>query len=80
MPHQADRDGDPSRSAVMWFDTGPYESEMGYEWMVDLEQEARKNFIGKAALKRIKAEGVSAQTRRRRIAGPGKLGSWRRLR
>jgi glycine cleavage system aminomethyltransferase T len=29
---------------------------MGYEWMVDLEQEA--DFIGKEALKRIKAEGV----------------------
>ncbi|HEX2110397.1 MAG TPA: glycine cleavage T C-terminal barrel domain-containing protein [Gaiellaceae bacterium] len=40
----------------MWFDTNPYEVEMGYEWMVDLEQEA--NFIGKEALKRIKAEGV----------------------
>ncbi len=40
----------------MWFDTNPYEVEMGYEWMVDLEQEA--DFVGKDALKRIKAEGV----------------------
>jgi glycine cleavage system aminomethyltransferase T len=40
----------------MWYDTNPYEVEMGYEWMVDLEQEA--DFIGKEALKRIKAEGV----------------------
>ncbi len=40
----------------MWFDTNPYEVEMGYEWMVDLEQEV--DFIGKEALKRIKAEGV----------------------
>src|SRR5581483_7206895 len=40
----------------MWFDTNPFEVEMGYEWMVDLNQEA--DFIGKAALKRIKAEGV----------------------
>jgi glycine cleavage system aminomethyltransferase T len=40
----------------MWFDTNPYEVEMGYEWMVDLDQEA--DFIGKEALRRIKAEGV----------------------
>src|SRR5579883_3100997 len=40
----------------MWFDTNPFEVDMGYEWMVDLNQEA--DFIGKAALKRIKAEGV----------------------
>jgi glycine cleavage system aminomethyltransferase T len=37
----------------MWFDTNPYEVEMGYEWMVDLDQEA--DFIGKEALKRIEA-------------------------
>ena len=46
----------------MWFDTNPYEVEMGYEWMVDLEQEA--DFIGKDALRRIKAEGV-----RRKLVG-----------
>jgi aminomethyltransferase len=40
----------------MWFDTNPFEVEMGYEWMVDLDQDA--DFIGKEALKRIKAEGV----------------------
>ena len=40
----------------MWFDTNPYEVEMGYEWMVDLEQEA--DFIGKDALRRIRDEGV----------------------
>jgi glycine cleavage system aminomethyltransferase T len=40
----------------MWFDTNPYEVEMGYEWMVDLEQEA--DFIGKEALRKIKEEGV----------------------
>jgi glycine cleavage system aminomethyltransferase T len=40
----------------MWFDTNPYEVEMGYEWMVDLEQES--DFIGKEALRRIKAEGI----------------------
>jgi aminomethyltransferase len=41
--------------ADMWFDTNPYEVDMGYEWMVDLEQEA--DFVGKEALRRIKAEG-----------------------
>jgi aminomethyltransferase len=40
----------------MWFDTNPFEVEMGYEWMVDLDQEA--DFIGKQALRRIKEEGV----------------------
>jgi aminomethyltransferase len=43
--------------ADMWFDTNPYEVDMGYEWMVDLEQEA--DFVGKEALRRIKAEGIS---------------------
>ncbi len=57
----------------MWFDTNPYEVDMGYEWMVDLEQEA--DFIGKAALKRIKAEGVSRRLVGVEIAGPG-LGSY----
>ena len=46
----------------MWYDTNPYEVDMGYEWMVDLEQEA--DFVGKEALKRIKAEGV-----RRKLVG-----------
>ena len=46
----------------MWYDTNPYEVEMGYEWMVDLEQEA--DFVGKEALRRIKAEGV-----RRKLVG-----------
>ncbi len=35
--------------------TNPFEIGMGYDWMVDLEQEA--DFIGKQALARIKAEG-----------------------
>src|SRR6266516_1908214 len=38
--------------ADMWLDTNPYEVEMGYEWMVDLGQEA--DFVGKQALRRIK--------------------------
>jgi glycine cleavage system aminomethyltransferase T len=57
----------------MWFDTNPYEVEMGYEWMVDLDQEA--DFIGKAALKRIKSEGVSRKLVGVEIGGPG-LGSY----
>lgn len=42
--------------------TNPYEVDYGYEWMVDLEQEA--DFIGKEALKRIREEGV-----RRKLVG-----------
>ena len=57
----------------MWFDTNPYEVEMGYEWMVDLEQEA--DFIGKEALKRIKAEGITRKLVGVEIGGPG-LGSY----
>jgi len=57
----------------MWFDTNPYEVEMGYEWMIDLDQEA--DFIGKEALKRIKAEGVSRKLVGVEIDGPG-LGSY----
>ncbi len=48
--------------ADMWLDTNPYEVEMGYEWMVDLEQEA--DFVGKEALRRIKEEGI-----RRKLVG-----------
>jgi len=57
----------------MWFDTNPYEVEMGYEWMVDLEQEA--DFVGKEALKRVKAEGVSRKLVGVEIGGPD-LGSY----
>jgi aminomethyltransferase len=46
---------------------------MGYEWMVDLDQDA--DFIGKEALKRIKAEGVSRKLVGVEIDGPG-LGSY----
>jgi len=42
--------------ADMWLDNNPYEVGWGYRWMVDLDQEA--DFIGKAALKRIKDQGV----------------------
>ena len=54
-------------------DTNPFEVGMGYDWMVDLEQEA--DFIGKAALKRIKAEGVKRKLVGVEIGG-AKLGSY----
>ena len=57
----------------MWFDTNPYEVEMGYEWMVDLEQEA--DFVGKEALRRIKREGVRRKLVGVEIGGEG-LGSY----
>ncbi len=41
----------------IWYDTNPFEVGMGYDWMVDLR--AEEDFIGKAALARIKQEGVS---------------------
>ncbi|MDP9475263.1 MAG: glycine cleavage system protein T [Actinomycetota bacterium] len=40
----------------MTIETNPYEVDYGYEWMVDLDQEA--DFVGKEALRRIKEEGV----------------------
>jgi aminomethyltransferase len=42
--------------ADMWLDTNPFEVDMGYSWMVDLDQES--DFVGKEALTRIKEEGV----------------------
>jgi aminomethyltransferase len=59
--------------ADMWLDTNPYEVEMGYEWMVDLEQEA--DFVGKEALRRIKAEGVKRKLVGVEIGGD-RLGSY----
>jgi glycine cleavage system aminomethyltransferase T len=59
--------------ADMWFDTNPYEVDMGYEWMVDLDQEA--DFIGKEALRRIKAEGIKRKLVGVEIGG-GQLGSY----
>ena len=43
--------------ADMWLDTNPFEVGIGYDWMVDLDQEA--DFVGKEALRRIKERGVS---------------------
>jgi aminomethyltransferase len=53
--------------ADMWYDTNPFEVGMGYPWIVDLGQEA--GFVGKQALRRIKAEGPRAQARRDRDRG-----------
>jgi aminomethyltransferase len=57
----------------MWYDTNPFEIGMGYDWMVDLEQEA--DFIGKDALKRIKAEGVKRMLVGLEMGGPS-MGSY----
>ena len=43
--------------ADMWLDNNPYEVGIGYDWMVDLGQEA--DFVGKQALARIKEEGIT---------------------
>jgi aminomethyltransferase len=43
--------------ADMWYEHNPFEVGYHYTWMVDLDQEA--DFMGKEALKRIKAEGVT---------------------
>jgi aminomethyltransferase len=59
--------------ADMWYDTNPYEVDMGYEWMVDLEQEA--DFVGKEALWRIKAEGIKRKLVGVEIGGE-RLGSY----
>jgi len=44
-----------AHGADITVDTNPFEVGMGYDWMVDLGQEA--DFLGKEALTRIKAEG-----------------------
>jgi glycine cleavage system aminomethyltransferase T len=52
----------------IWYDTNPFEVDMGYSWMVDLEQEA--DFVGKGALARIKAKGVRRKLVGVEIEGP----------
>jgi len=52
----------------MWYDTNPFEVDMGYTWMVDLDQEA--DFVGKEALKKIKAEGPKRKLVGIEIEGP----------
>jgi glycine cleavage system aminomethyltransferase T len=59
--------------ADMELDTNPYEVDMGYEWMVDLDQES--DFVGKDALKRIKKEGISRKLVGVEIGGE-RLGSY----
>lgn len=44
-----------AHGADITVDTNPFEVGMGYDWMVDLDQEA--DFLGKAALAKVKAEG-----------------------
>ena len=53
------------------YDTNPYEVGYGFEntWMVDLDQDA--DFIGKAALRRIRDTGVSRRLVGVEIGGPG---------
>jgi aminomethyltransferase len=57
----------------IWYDTNPYEVDMGYTWMVDLDQE--DDFVGKEALKRIKEEGPKRKLIGVEIEGPS-LGSY----
>jgi len=52
----------------IWYDTNPFEVDMGYSWMVDLQQEA--DFVGKEALARIKAEGPKRKLVGVEIEGP----------
>ena len=44
-----------AHGADITVDTNPFEVGMGYDWMVDLDQEA--DFLGKEALRRVKTEG-----------------------
>jgi glycine cleavage system aminomethyltransferase T len=62
-----------AHGADMWYDTNPYEVDLGYEWMVDLDQEA--DFVGKEALRRIKEKGISRKLVGVEIGGE-KLGSY----
>jgi aminomethyltransferase len=57
----------------IWYDTNPYEVDMGYTWMVDLDQES--DFVGKEALRRIKAEGPKRKLVGVEIEGPS-LGTY----
>ncbi|MDP9235275.1 MAG: glycine cleavage system protein T [Actinomycetota bacterium] len=57
----------------IWYDTNPYEVDMGYTWMVDLDQE--DDFVGKEALKRIKEKGPKRKLIGVEIEGPS-LGSF----
>lgn len=54
-------------------DTNPFEVNYGYEWMVDLDQEA--DFMGRAALERIKSQGIGRKLVGIEIGGP-KMGAF----
>jgi glycine cleavage system aminomethyltransferase T len=54
--------------ADIWYDTNPFEVGMGYPWMVNLGQQA--DFVGKQALRRIKADGPSRKLVGIEIGGP----------
>lgn len=55
------------------FDTNPFEIGMGYDWMVDMRKES--DFVGRAALEKIKAEGPSRMLAGIEIAGTS-MGSY----
>jgi glycine cleavage system aminomethyltransferase T len=57
----------------IWYDTNPFEVDMGYTWMVDLEQE--DDFVGKQALRRIKQDGAKRKLVGVEIEGPS-LGTY----
>ena len=57
----------------MRLDTNPFEVNYGYEWMVDLDQEA--DFMGRAALEKVKDLGVGRKLVGVEIGGPS-LGSF----
>lgn len=52
----------------IWYDTNPFEVGMGYKWMVDLRND--DDFVGRAALERIKKEGVSRKLVGVEMGGP----------
>ena len=62
-----------AHGADVTVDNNPFEVGLGYDWMVDLNQES--DFIGKDALTRIKKEGVSQKLAGIEIEGES-LGSY----
>ena len=62
-----------AHGADVTVDNNPFEVGLGYDWMVDLNQEA--DFVGKQALTRIKEEGVSQKLAGVEIEGDS-LGSY----
>jgi aminomethyltransferase len=62
-----------AHGADVTIENNPFEVGMGYDWMVDLEQEP--DFIGKEALRRVKQEGVGRMLAGVEIEGES-LGSY----